>query len=137
MDNRIFNINGRGKEMLLATLDLAFNQCGRKMAARAYIIDPKKGMVLLWHADKGSQSFPVPLSANAATEMVWEWLQSNPDIECKDWDEDFDHNGHNTEGWRVFCENWGHVSLAPSYSASDATRYAIVAIKPAYMWMGK
>ena len=30
MDNRIFNVNGKGDDMLLATLKLAFDQEGKK-----------------------------------------------------------------------------------------------------------
>lgn len=137
MDNRIFNVNGRSKETLRAVLELAFEQEGANTAARGYIIDPKKGMVLLWSTTESGTPFLAPLKATAATEMVWEWLQSKPEIECEDWDKDLDHDGHNVLGWRAFVEDWGHVAVGPNYSGSGGSHYAIVAVKPAYIWMGK
>jgi hypothetical protein len=129
MDNRIFNVNGTGKEALLATLKLAFDQGGERTTAKGYFIDPTKGMVLVWHCEgKEVTPFPAPLKAETAAVVAWEWLQTEPAVECKDWDEDFAHDGHNSAGWRVYCEDWGHVA---------GNRYAIVAIKPAYCWHGK
>ncbi len=127
MDNRQFNVNGSGKEMLLNALKLAFEQKGRNTTATGYIIDPKKGMILLWHNEKGT-ALPAPFNAEAACNFVWTWLESEPEIECKGWDADNDHDGHNSLGWRVYCEDWGHVGH---------NHYAIVAVKPAYLWHGK
>lgn len=137
MDNRIFNVNGRTKDDLLATIRLAFSQDGRNTTAKAYFIDPKKGMILLWHTDKGSIPFPAPLSAESAATMVWDWLQTKPDTECVDWDKNLNHDGHNVPGFRAFVEDWGHVATGPNYNTSDSCRYAIVAVKPTYLWMGK
>jgi hypothetical protein len=128
MDNRIFNVNGRGKDDLLAVLKIAFNQEGKKTTAKGYFIDPKLGMVLLWHNDGKHQNFPSGLTAESVVHVVWDWLESGPEIECEGWDADYDHDGSNSEGWRVFCEDWGHVG---------GNSYAIVAIKPAFMWHGK
>ncbi len=130
MDNRQFNVNGEGKAMFLATMKLAFEQSGH-VQAKGYFIDPKFGMVFLWHNDACSSSatnLPAPFNAEDSTNFAWAWLQSEPDIECKDWDADDDHDGSNGLGWRVYCENWGHVA---------GNHYAIIAVKPAYLWFGK
>jgi len=134
MDNRVFNVNGKGLEMLIATLQLAFSQEGRNTTAKAYTIDPEKGLILLWYIPdsktKKINPFLVPLSAEAVAVQVMEWLKTDGAWETKldHWDEDCDHDGHNTKGWRVYCEDWGHVGTHHN---------AIVAIKPAYMWHGK
>jgi hypothetical protein len=127
MDNRVFNVNGQGDEMLLVTLRLAFQQESPKCTAKAYIIDPVKGMILLWHTD-GGIAFPSQLSPEAVLPIVSSWLASKPEIECKSWDGDHDHDGHNSLGWRVYVEDWGHVK---------DIFHAICAIKPAYLWHGK
>lgn len=134
MDNRIFNVNGREKEFLKSTLDLAvrhhrYNNEYRGPAAWLY--DEKHGLVLLWHeSEKGAQKFPSEPTLDALTDMAWEWLKSDDakKVPCIDWDTDADHDGHNTKGWRVYCENWGHVG---------EYRYTMFAVKPAFMWHGK
>ena len=133
MDNRVFNVNGKGKELLLQTLTLAFAQSGFKpRQAAAWFVDKEKGLVLCWHGPEKSikaNVFPTSLGADSITEIVFAWLQSDEakTITLTDWDRDADHDGSNSLGWRVYCESWGHVK----------THYAIVAIKPAYMWYGK
>lgn len=139
MDNRQFNVNGKGKEMLQATLQLAFAQEGSRTTAKGYVIDPKKGMILLWHNETPGIPFPSPLNADSVTNIVWDWLQTEPEIEHEShWDQDYDDGDVSTDlGWRVYCEDWGHVCIGPSYNHAAASHYAIVAIKPAYMWYGK
>lgn len=128
MDNRIFNVNGESYDMLLDTLRLAFLQESQNTKATAYVIDAEKGMILLWSYAQGSTKFPTPLDAYSVTHIVQSWLDSHPEIGCHDWDEDVDHDGRNVLGWRVYCENWGHVG---------EYRTAICAIKPVYLWIGK
>ena len=72
----------------------------------------------------------MPLTAEAVAVQAMEWLKTDEAWETKldHWDEDCDHDGHNTKGWRVYCDDWGHVG---DY------RGALVAVKPAYMWHGK
>lgn len=141
MDNRVFNINGKGKEMLVDVLRLALwhyrgGYEGQRDAstAKGYMIDPKKGLILLWVLDEHNsahQKFLAPLGAEALAENVYAWLQTEEAkaIPLEGWDKDADHDGHNSRGWRVFCEDWGHVGTA-GYRA-------IVGITPAYMWHGK
>ena len=81
--------------------------------------------------DKDVIPFPVPLGIDAVLEIAWDWLQTKPVIERdKDshWDDDYDHDGHNSSGWRVYCEDWGHVAEKSG---------ALVAIKPIHLWHGK
>ena len=129
MNNRVFNVNGASLGLLLTTLKLAFDQWHNKAKTTGYTIDSKKGMILFWcNIDTKYSLFPSPLSAEEVAPVVWAWLQTNPTIECKDWDANHDHDGHNELGWRVYCEDWGHIG---------GNHYTIVAIKPAYIWYGK
>lgn len=138
MDNRIFNVNGKGDEFLLKTLELAFLQQGGYTAARArgWSFTKKHGLILHWHVSEPRSSanevhrFPGELTAVQCLPFVSAWLES-PEaktVETLDQDSDYDHDGSNGRGWRVFCEAWGHVN-------NDS--YAFIAIKPAYMWYGK
>lgn len=128
MDNRIFNVNGNAQELLSDALQLAFLQAGHDFKAKAFKVDKKKGLILLW-SDEGTK-FPVPLDAHAVLPIVTAWLEGDEakTIECEGWDADADHDGNNERGWRVYVEDWGHVG--------DCS-YAICAVKPAYMWFGK
>jgi len=131
-DNRVFNVNGRGLEMLRSALKLAFQQDGDSTTAKAWRFVPEKGFVLLWvhNAGDGSNAFPCPLSADAAVSMVWEWLEGEQakGMKFEGWDADCDHDGHNSMGWRVFTGDWGHIA---------GNTYAICAIRPVYLWHGK
>ena len=62
--------------------------------------------------------------------MVQAWLASDEAKQTvkEGWDRDLDHDGSNGPGWRVYCEDWGHVA---TYSA------AICAVKPVWLWYGK
>lgn len=139
MDNRVFNVNGSGKKMLADVLRLALFQSGGcyeksvfgERKAAGWTFSEEKGLILLWHVDKSTgNAFIAPLGPEALAEMVYEWLSSEQatSVQLTDWDKDLDHDGHNSEGWRVYCEDWGHVGN---------NSYAIVAITPAYMWHGK
>ena len=134
MDNRVFNVNGSKTSALEATLELAFDQ-DYGHTAKGYTIHPKYGMILHWTDEKNDayKPFPTPLSAKEVTPLVIAWLKQEfeakvPTVELTGWDIDEDHDGHNSRGWRVYCEAWGHVGDMWS---------AIVAVTPAYMWHGK
>jgi hypothetical protein len=143
MDNNQFNINGRGTVMLEAAIKLALMQRDcytseptfdqRPLTAAGYMIHPKKGLVLLWHVDSTNSThvkFLTPHTADMIAKLAIVWLSSPEakNIELDGWDCNTDHDGHNSLGWRVYCEDWGRV--AGQYEA-------IVAIKPAYIWYGK
>jgi len=123
MDNKIFNVNGRSQELLLKTLEL----CLEAQYVEGWCIHPKHGFTLLWHVkDKSHNKFPINLSAQMITPIVFEWLNSEEaeKIPCIDMDADIDHDGHNHKGWRV------HIN-------GELDTYAMCAIKPAYLWYGK
>lgn len=130
MDNRIFNVNGRldrdGKELLAETLRLAFKIAGAK--ASGFRICPVRGFVIYQYESTKATKFPVALTADQVLPQILAWFESRPACELKDWDANADHDGDNGPGWRVYCEDWGHV--ADEYEA-------FVAVKPAFMWYGK
>ena len=131
MDNRIFNVNGKGDKALLATLQLVFQQCGDKTTCKGWRFSKEHGLILLWWADgKDVVKLPSGLTAEQCLPMVVSWLG---DAEAKtvvktSWDASCDHDGGNGEGWRVYCADWGHVAGESS---------AICAVKPVVLWYGK
>lgn len=130
MDNKVFNVNGRSKLQLQATLKLAMlDEYDKERKAKSWKFDPNKGLILQWSNENGT-SFPIELSSVMLTEIVWEWLQSKEakSMLFEGWDANADHDGDNELGFRVYCEDWGHVG--GDYSA-------IIAIRPSYCWYGK
>lgn len=139
MDNRIFDINGRGKRMLTDVLRLAlWHQAGcyedeDERKAVGYRVSKTSGLILVWtiRPELGDNKFIAPLGPEALAEMIMEWLKTDEakKTDPKDsWDTDCDHDGHNSEGWRVSCGSWGHV---------DEQWGAIVGIRPVFLWHGK
>lgn len=128
-DSRIFNVNGSGLDMLTKTLELVFIQEGAK-TAKSFIVDKEKGLIIYWGSVEGCNTFMAPLSAKKVATQVYEWLQTDEakTIEYDSWCIDADHDGHNSEGWQVYCEEWGHVK---------DSNIAICAVKHAYIWYGK
>lgn len=141
MDNRIFSVNGRGLSMLTDTLKLAFwQQAGcydndrSTNTVKGFTVETDKGLILLWDIDEKNpdhHKFMAPLSAEAVAPMVEQWLKSEvaSEISLGPWEDDCDHDGHNSKGWRVYCEDWGHVG--------QANWRAVVAVKPVFLWHGK
>jgi hypothetical protein len=129
MDNRIFNVNGRGLEMLSQTLKLAFSQSGNKLA-KCWRFIPEKGFVLFWTDAADAHMLPAPMDADALAPMIHKWMESTDaqQMKCEGWDANADHDGDNNPGWRVYVENWGHVA--------DHWQ-AICAVRPVYLWYGK
>ena len=131
MNNRIFNVNGTGDDLLLKTLELALMQeWGKPKTLDAWKIDKEKGLILYWHTVENTNPFPSPLNAQQLLPVVSGFLASEEakQIICNKWDADCQHDGSNSLGWRVYCEDWGHIGR---------DHYAFIAIKPAYMWYGK
>ena len=127
-DNRIFNVNGEGDEMLLDTLKLIFKQEGDNTTAKGWRKSLKHGLILYAYENGDINLFPNPLTAEEVFPIVKKYLKSGEDVELDDWDKDADHDGSNGQGWRVYCEDWGHIG-------SDHSAFA--AIKPVYIWYGK
>lgn len=131
-DNRVFDVNGATQEQLRMAFKLAFAQNGHNTKAKYWTFDKKNGLVLHWYVDEpNANTLPVPLDAEAAADLVWQWLTSSDDaktVELEGWFRDEDHDGSNSPGWRAYVGNWGHVS---NYHGS------IIAVTPAYLWHGK
>lgn len=141
-DNSVFNVNGMSREQLTLTLKLAtLREHGDHQTITHWKILKDKGLVLMWAKpddDKMAQQFITPLTGEEV-----KWLHSehidrsggankripmSKMFPMEGWDANADHDGSNEIGWRVYCEDWGHVG---------GELYAIVAIKPAYIWYGK
>ena len=131
-DNRQFNVNGPlegGEQMLLDTLSLAFRQAG--FEASGYRVSREKGLILDWtKGAEGHIPFLTKMSAGAVAPMIISWLRSDKakEVTIDGWDREY-HDGDVScqPGWRVYCEEWGHVQ----------GHQAICAVKPAFMWYGK
>jgi hypothetical protein len=135
MDNKIFNINGEGVDLLKQVLNIAIKQEDWAYSSKinGWAVDQAKGFILLSYVNEKRSDecrFPVPVSPEMAAMMAYEWLSSEEakKVPCQGWDADTDHDGSNELGWRVYCEEWGHVGNYHN---------AIVAIKPVYLWYGK
>lgn len=130
MDNRIFNVNGEGRDMLHKALELVFQQEGKNTTCRAWKQTKEHGLILLWSDSSDANAFPAPLSAEECVPMIEKWLASDfaKTVELSRFCDNADHDGDNGKGWQVYCEDWGHVG---------GDHYAICGIKPAYMWYGK
>jgi len=130
-DNRIFNVNGSGLENLVAALDLVFNMTGNLPIAWKH--DKDYGMILYWTKCDTEDIIPFPsaLSAAEIAPIILKYLSSDMGKEVKllsKWDINCNHDGDNTLGWRVYCDDWGHVNNQWK---------AFIAITPAYIWHGK
>lgn len=131
MDNRIFNVNGSGTDMLRKTLELVFLQDGRSTTCKAWKQTIEHGLILYWsETASGGNPLPSAMSAEQCVTLVEGWLADEfaLDVERSRLCEDAGHDGHNTDGWQVYCEDMGRI---------DDNPYAICAIKPASMWHGK
>lgn len=130
MDNRIFNVNGEGSEMLRKALQLAFMQEGRRTTCQAWAQSEDHGLVLMWCKGKGHNDLPCEMTAEQIVPMVEQWLDGEfaKRVTPGKWCDNRDHDGDNSIGWQVYCEEWGHVG---------ASHYAICGIRPAYLWHGK
>lgn len=129
MGNRLFNVNGKTDEMLRDALRLAFTDEYGTNTCDGWVFDPKCGLILLGYAD-GHNKFPAPLTADEVFPIVLNWLKSKEasTVELGPWEDDCDHDGHNTKGWRVYVGDGGHVGN--HYTA-------LCAVKSVYLWYGK
>jgi hypothetical protein len=125
MHNRIFDITAEGDSTLSDALKIAF---GKHHAATAWRTDTSEGQsrLVLSSCQSGSDGwtpFVTALDAERAVTVVKDWLHN------AEYGEEPDHDGSNGRGWRVYCEQWGHV--APYGSP------AFVAIEPRWAEYGK
>lgn len=120
MDNFHFDITSEGDAHLLIALKLALTN----YKATHFLVqdtDPKT-LILLWHQEGNALPFLTSLKAEALLPMVLDWTKQTP------WPREPDHDGSNTQGWRVFNEAWGHV---------HGHIYAICGVQPAWAMHGK
>ncbi len=131
-DNRLFNVNGIGSEMLVKALELSFMQeSDRTHMCSGWMQTEEHGLILCWsNSREDVNSFPSDLSAQECLPIVEQWLLGDfaKTVKLARWCEDNDHDGHNKLGWQVYCEDWGHV---------NGRWETICAIRPAYIWYGK
>lgn len=127
-DNRIFNVNGLEESHLGAAIELAFAiaECER---ATHFRISKTKGLILYEWPSPGTSPLLSPMKPKLLAQIAMNYLESDAakECECEGWDANSDHDGHNSRGWRVYVDDWGHIE----------DEDAICAIKPAFMWYGK
>lgn len=121
-----FVVTGETKQLLIDTLDIGFCVTGHSTAVGWKATDSR--MVLYWASD-GSLTRPhpfiVPMSGKDVAESVWAWLQTlSRDV----FPQEYDHDGGNNRGWKVYTEAWGQIS---------GDTYAFLAIEPHWMVCGK
>ena len=63
-----------------------------------------------------------PMTLEQAADFAVGWL------EHADYGREPDHGGDNGKGWRLYCEDWGHV---------DHDHYAFAAVQPVWAMYGK
>jgi hypothetical protein len=120
MDN--FHIDITSKGPLAAAMAIAFGN-GPNMRAVGYRLSLEKGLIF-YQYDSSKRMTPLPfkLDAAGAADFATRWLAE------ADYGPEPDHDGHNSKGWRLYCEDWGHV---------DGEYQAFVAVKPAWAMHGK
>ncbi len=132
MDNREFNVAGRTKEQLRKTLKcLLLDEYSEFQKVKSWGFDKEKGLVLYW-SENINNSFKMmgDLSPEQLTETVWQWLQTDEakTTTLSGSDINYDHDGHNEIGFRVYKDGWSEV---------EGHHYSICAITPRYCWYGK
>jgi len=141
MDNKFFNVNGVTKASLKKAVDLLlFNEYGDYQKVRGYYYHKDKGLVLTWHVSGLAMPFTnrmgkkQEIKSDELTELLWEWLGSDEakDVNFGDFEDNMAHDGTNKLGWRLYTEDWGHISIN---TVMDS--YSIGAFKPMYLWYGK
>lgn len=130
------DITGRGPEDFKKAMSFFFPH--KNDTAKAFAVDPKKGMILYWvapddhkPASKTSggadiKSLPYEMKFEAAVQFVWNWLETDEARTIRGHQPD--HDGDNAEAWRVYNESWTHV---------DDRWEALVGIEPLWAMYGK
>lgn len=129
-NNRQFCVNGPmdNPKLFSAAMALVLEQsCYRKIAG--FRIDAKKGMVFYWTAFKGSSQFPFGNEIDQVAKFAWMWLESHPKLTGAPgkWEGHIDHDGSDDDGWKLYCEDWGHVDAWEAFAA----------VKPIVCWYGR
>lgn len=99
--------------------------------AYGYEIDPIHGFVVYI---SNSIEFPVALTADELTPIIWKWLKSLDYskilntynvIPMNTWT---DHDGDCTTGWMLYNQSWGTIGQKFG---------SVFAVAPAFLWKGK
>lgn len=107
------------------------DEYGKDGTAKGWLFDKEKGFVIVdYGKEEGINLFPVELGAEELAPIIFKWLQGEEaeSMELDGWDRNADHDGHNEKGFRVYCEDWGHV---------NGRWGCYAAVTPAYCWYGK
>jgi hypothetical protein len=130
MDNRHVDVTSVGRDHLRAALSILWAnasggtaRCYRDVPATS---DEPRTLVFYWGKEGEAEPLPVPLDLEGAVDLASRWLDSL-DAEEKPGRTDMDGDCE-PEGFRVFCEGWGHVF---------GHRYAFAAIQGRHAWYGK
>lgn len=121
-DNYHFDVRSDTREHFDMAMILAFSR-GRT-AATHYRIN-EGNLVLLWHAESGSDANPLPyeMGVEAAIPFAWHWLES------AEYPREPDVDGSIKKGFRIRNdESWEHV---------DGDPYGIAVIQPSWQMYGK
>jgi hypothetical protein len=124
MDNRIISVQSEGRKAFDLAFQLLFDNAPGDTVTH-YIDHPKAGLILLWSSESNAIKLPVPLKWKEAADLAWAWLGSKTD---KEYTEYCDHDGSNGHGFRVYCEDWGHVG---------GYHYGVLGVVPVWAWYGK
>lgn len=116
--NAPFLIEHRSDDVLRAALEIAFE----KEEASHWKIDPKDGLVFLWHGDNDAAPLPGKMGAEQAFVLARTWLRAEPMPKKPDLD------GSLQRGFRVHRDYWGHAG---------GSFYAIIAVAPCWAQFGK
>lgn len=132
-DNQLISITGRGPEDFKKALSFFF-PCEQDKVI-AFVVDPKKGMILFWATADAPRktsggaiikALPYPMKFEAAFQFAWNWLETEEASKLRGHEPD--HDGDNAEAWIVYNESWTHV---------DDFWEALVGIKPIWAMYGK
>lgn len=118
MDNFKIELVSEGRQKLIDAFKLL-----QQSHAIGYAVTDK-GMVFFWARASTPEYTPLPFKMDLAqcAEFAWGWLQQ------ADYGKEPDHDGDNGKGFRLYCEDWGHV----------AGRWeAFVAVEPCWAMYGK
>lgn len=124
MDNRHISVQSEGRKSFDLAFQLIFEGAPGGKATH-YLEDSDKGLVFLWHEEKGASKLPYAMDWKASADLAWGWLQERRHEEYR---EVLDHDGSNGKGFRVYNEDWGHVA---------GSFYGILAVLPVWAWYGK
>ena len=118
MDNFKFDMTAEGPDTLKAALSL-FNPPGGMVIG--YSTNGSR-LVLYWKESPRATKLPFPMTLDQAADFASGWLK------YADYGDEPDHDGDNDKGWRLYCEDWGHI---------DRDHCAFAAIEPAWAMYGK